>query len=65
MATATLRAFRDQQAGEVDIETAPLGMLLVIGVGDAYDVGVGDRSIGPCGRRVRSSAPSPALGRQP
>jgi AraC-like DNA-binding protein len=46
MPTATLRAFRDQQSGEAVIETAPLGMLLVIGVGDAYDVGVGGRSIG-------------------
>ena len=47
MATATLRAFRDEQSGEAVIETAPLGMLLVIGVGDAYVVGVGERSIGP------------------
>jgi len=47
MAMATLRAFRDQQSGEAVIETAPLGMLLVIGVGDAYAVGVGDRTIGP------------------
>jgi len=44
MATASLRAFRDVRHGEVDIESAPLGMLLVIAVGDAYRVGLGDES---------------------
>jgi AraC-like DNA-binding protein len=50
MAGVALRAFRDVRRGEVDIESAPLGMLLVIAVGDAYQVGLGDdvpaRSVG-------------------
>jgi len=50
MPTATLLALRDQRAGEPLIETAPPGCLLVIGVGEASDVAVGDRSNRPRGR---------------
>ena len=32
MARAILRTFRDVRVGEVDLELAPAGMLLVIGV---------------------------------
>jgi len=42
MARAILRTFRDVRAGEVDLELAPAGVLLVIAFGDPYGVGLGD-----------------------
>ena len=37
-----MRGFRDVGSGEVDLEYAPAGMLLVIAFVDPYGVGVGD-----------------------
>ena len=45
MARAILRTFRDVRAGEigqVDLELAPAGVLLVVASGDPYSVGLGD-----------------------
>jgi AraC-like DNA-binding protein len=47
MVRATLRTFRDVRSGEVDLELAPAGMLLVIAFGDPYGVGLGDDSLLP------------------
>ena len=45
MARAILRTFRDVRAGQVDLELAPAGMLLVIAFGDPYGVGIGDEPL--------------------
>jgi AraC-like DNA-binding protein len=42
MARAMLRTFRDRRVGQVDLELAPVGMLLVIAFGDPYGMGLGD-----------------------
>jgi len=42
MARAILRTFRVLRAGQVDLELAPAGVLLVIAFGDPYGVGLGD-----------------------
>jgi AraC-like DNA-binding protein len=63
MARATLRTFRDARNGEVDLELAPAGVLLVIAFGDPYGVGLGDEPlvaahsgfvVGPQSRHGRS-----------
>lgn len=42
MSTAALHLFREQGTERTDIETAPAGVLLVIAIGDPYQVGIGD-----------------------
>jgi AraC-like DNA-binding protein len=42
MARAILRTFRDVRVGEVDLELAPAGVLLVIAFGEPYGVGLGN-----------------------
>jgi AraC-like DNA-binding protein len=47
MARAILRTFRDVRVGQVDLELAPAGALLVIAFGDPYGVGLGDQPLVP------------------
>ena len=47
MARAILRTFSDVRVGEVDLELAPAGALLVIAFGDPYGVGLGDEPLVP------------------
>ena len=58
MARATLRTFRDRRVGQVDLELAPAGVLLVIAFGDPYGVGLGDGPLvaAPLGFVVGSQA---------
>lgn len=47
MASALINHFRDQGSDGVGFETAPRGILLVVAVGDAYRVSVGDEPASP------------------
>ena len=60
MARAILRTFRDVRVGQVDLELAPAGVLLVIAFGDPYGVGLGDEPSRRRGHTASSSDPSPA-----
>ena len=61
MVRAMLRTFRDVRVGQVDLELAPAGMLLVIACGDPYGVSIGDQSASRLrGRRLRRRLPVPA-----
>ena len=47
MARAILRTFRDVRVGQVDLELAPAGVLLIMAFGDPYGVGIGDQPLVP------------------